>query len=259
MATRPHAANFQKKILANWQLYLLILLPLIHLIIFRYGPMYGAQIAFRDYNPLIGFQGSEWVGLKHFTRFIDSPIFLKLMYSTLSLSLYSLIAGFPIPILLALGLNYINNHHFKKTVQMATYIPNFISVVVMVGLLIQMTDIRLGVINQILRFFGQDPVYFFGKPEYFRSLYVWSGIWQTAGWNSIIYLSSLSGVDPELHEAAIIDGATKVQRIRHIDIPGILPTAVILFIMSFGSFMNVGFEKAFLMQNFVEYQCIRDH
>ncbi len=238
-----------KKIFNNWQLYLLILLPLAYIIIFKYVPMYGAQIAFRNYSPIHGFIGSPWVGMDHFARFLRSPMFSVLLVNTLSLSFYSLLAGFPFPILLALGLNYINNKFYKKTIQMVTYIPYFISVVVMVGILMQVLGPRFGLVNNVIRLMGGEPVDFFSRPEYFRSLYVWSGVWQQAGWGSIIYIAALAGIDQQLYEAAMIDGANKIKRIWHIDIPGIMPTAIIMLILNIGTFMSMGFEKAFLMQN----------
>ncbi len=238
-----------KKLLNNWQLYLLILLPLVYIIVFKYVPMYGAQIAFKNYSSIYGFWGSPWVGMDHFIRFVKSPMFSVLLVNTLSLSFYSLLAGFPFPIMLALGLNYIKNKYYKKTVQMVTYIPYFISVVVMVGILMQVLGPRFGLVNNIIRFVGGEPVDFFSRPEYFRSLYVWSGVWQQAGWGSIIYIAALAGIDPQLYEAAMIDGANKIKRIWHIDLPGLMPTAIIMLILNIGTLMNMGFEKAFLMQN----------
>jgi putative aldouronate transport system permease protein len=246
---KRQAAFYIRSIIGNWQLYLLLLLPLAYIIVFKYIPMYGAQIAFRNYNPIDGFLGSEWVGMTHLLRFIKSPTFPNLMINTLSLSLYNLVAGFPFPIILALALHYVANKRFKKVVQMATYIPNFISIVVIIGILVQILNIRTGVVNQAVQLLGNKPIDFFGRPEYFSSLFVWSGIWQTCGWSSVIYLSALSGIDPQLYEAAIIDGASKIRRIWHIDLPGILPMMVILLILSLGTFMSNGFEKVYLMQN----------
>jgi putative aldouronate transport system permease protein len=211
--------------------------------------MYGAQIAFRDFNVVDGITGSKWVGFNHFRRFFDSPIFRRVLFNTLGLSLYNLIAAFPFPILLALGLNYVNNRFIKKSVQMITYMPHFISIVVIIGIMMQMMNPTFGVINHVIKSLGMESVNFFGKPEYFKSLYVWSGVWQQAGWGTIIYLSALAGIDTQQHEAAIIDGANKIQRIWYVDIPGILPTVIILLILNVGNIMTLGFEKAFLMQN----------
>jgi ABC-type polysaccharide transport system permease subunit len=211
--------------------------------------MYGAQIAFRTYNPILGVTGSPWVGLRHFWRFLGSPLFPTLMGNTLGLNLYSLTAGFPMPIILALSLNYTRNLIFKKMVQTVSYIPHFISTVVMVSIVFQLLGTRFGVVNNAIGVLGGSSVDFMGVPGYFKSIYVWSGIWQNVGWGTIIYLAALSGIDPQLHEAAIMDGAGKIRRIVHIDIPSILPTATVLLILSFGSFMSTGFEKVLLMQN----------
>lgn len=246
---RKPKMNMMKQLKQNWQLYVLVALPILYIIIFKYIPMYGAQIAFRKFTPVKGITGSPWVGLANFIRFVKSPQFWVLTKNTLGLSIYSLIAGFPIPIILALALNYAVNQRFKKIVQMTTYIPHFISVVVMVGLLMQVLNTRTGAVNHIIKFFAGKPIDFIGNANYFRSLYVWSGIWQGAGWGSIIYIAALSGVSPELHEAATIDGATKLQRIWHVDIPSIIPTAVIMFILDAGKILSVGFEKVILMQN----------
>jgi putative aldouronate transport system permease protein len=233
----------------SWRLYVLLSLPLIYLLLFKYYPMYGAQIAFRDFTPVKGVTGSEWVGLKHFIRFFNSYEFSRLILNTLLLSVYSLIAGFPFPILLALSLNSIRQGAFKKSVQMITYAPHFISVVVMVGIILELLSPRTGLINNILRAFGVEPINFMGQPEYFKSIFVWSGVWQSVGFNCIIYLAALSSIDPSLHEAAIVDGASKIQRMWHIDLPGIMPVAIILLILNTGHIMDIGFEKVLLMQN----------
>lgn len=211
--------------------------------------MLGAVIAFKDFSISKGILASEWVGLKHFMRFFNSYEFWRLLGNTLSISFYTLIASFPFPIMLAVGLNYVRNERFKKTVQMVTYAPYFISIVVLVGLLFQFLDPRTGAINLVLSWFGAGPVNFMGEASMFQSVYVWSHVWQNVGFACIIYLATLSGIDPSLHEAAVIDGATKMQRIRHIDIPGILPIAVILLILNTGQIMETGFEKILLMQN----------
>jgi multiple sugar transport system permease protein/putative aldouronate transport system permease protein len=227
----------------------MILLPAAYIFIFKYVPMYGAQIAFRNYSPIFGFSASEWVGLANFRRFVSSPMFGTLLSNTLLLSLYNMAANIPFPILLAIGLNYVRGRHIKKTIQTVTYIPYFISIVVMVGILIQVLNPRYGVVNNAIRAFGGSPIDFFANPAYFRSLYVWSGVWQTAGWGSVIYIAALAGIDPQLHEAAIMDGADIWKRIAHVDFPGILPTVVIMLILSMGSVLSTGFEKALLMQN----------
>jgi putative aldouronate transport system permease protein len=238
-----------KNMLKVWQLYVLIFLPLAYIIVFKYVPMYGAQIAFRNFNAVKGIWGSEWVGFDNFIRFFQSYQFWTIMENTISLSLYQLIAGFPFPILLALSLNSVRNERFKKTVQMVTYAPHFISVIVMVGIIYQVLDPRIGIINEIIQLFGADPVNWIGREEYFQSIYVWSGIWQNVGFSCIIYLAALSSIDPSLHEAAVVDGASKIRRIWHIDLPGILPIIIILIILDMSRILEIGFEKVFLMQN----------
>jgi len=232
-----------------WQLYVLITLPVLYIIIFKYVPMYGAQIAFKDFVVSKGIWDSNWVGLKHFIRFFNSYEFGRVMKNTLVLSLYSLVAGFPFPIILALSLNMVRSRFFKKSVQMVTYAPHFISVVVMVGIIFELLDPRHGVVNHILQALGMEPVNFLGNPGYFKSIYVWSGIWQSVGFSCIIYLAALAGIDPSLHEAAVVDGASKWRRIWHIDIPGIMPVAIILLILNTGSMLEIGYEKVLLMQN----------
>ncbi|MDD4743060.1 MAG: ABC transporter permease subunit [Eubacteriales bacterium] len=237
------------KWLTNWELYLLLLLPVIYVLVFKYYPMYGAQIAFKDYRVTKGIFGSDWVGVKHFVSFFTNYQFSRIITNTLGINIYMLIAGFPAPVILALLLNYLPSRRFKKTVQMVTYVPYFISTVVMVALVIQFTSIRSGLINNVIELFGGQRIDMMGNKDLFWSLYVWSGIWQGTGYGSIIYIAALSSVDPELHEAAVVDGATLVQRIWHIDIPSIAPTIVILLILRCGNIINVGFEKTLLMQN----------
>ena len=233
----------------NYELYLLLIPVIIHLAIFSYYTMYGAQIAFRDFNPVDGFFRSPWVGLRHVRRFLNSPHFFQTLRNTMELSVYSLIIGFPLPIIMALILNQMANQRYKRFIQTVLYAPNFISVVVIVGMILIFLSPYQGPINGLIRQMGGNAIHFMGIPEMFSSIYVWSGVWQSAGWGMIIYLAALSGVSPELHEAAIIDGATKVQRICYVDLPTISPTIVILLILSLGSLVSVGFEKAFLMQN----------
>jgi putative aldouronate transport system permease protein len=238
-----------KAMKANYFLYIFLLPATVYILIFMYGPMYGIQIAFKDFVPVKGIWGSNWVGLKHFSNFFGSPRFGILIKNTLTVSIYMLLVGFPVPILLALVLNYTPRQGLKRFAQTVSYAPHFISTVVLVGMLNIFLSPRSGFINNLLSRLGIQPIFFMGTPSWFKHLYVWSGVWQSAGWNSIIYLAAFSGVSPELHEAAIIDGANKFQRIWNIDIPTIMPTMVILLIMNFGSIMNIGYEKVFLMQN----------
>jgi putative aldouronate transport system permease protein len=233
----------------EWQLWVIVSLPLAWLVIFRYIPMYGAQIAFKDFSIVQGIIGSPWAGLKYFRRFVESYQFTRIIGNTIGLSLYHLFAGFPLPILLAIALNEAGNRTYKKTVQMITYAPHFISTVVVVAIIMQFLDPRIGMIPRVILSMGIDPGNIMGKAEYFKTIYVLSDLWQHTGYGSIIYLAALSSIDPTLHEAAIVDGASRMQRIVHIDFPGILPTAVILLILRAGRIMNVGFEKVYLLQN----------
>lgn len=239
----------RKGILKNYELYLFILPALIYFLVFHYGPMYGIQIAFKDFAANKGIWGSPAVGFKHFQVFLDSFYFWTIIRNTLGITLYTLAVGFPIPILLALMINEVKTGTFKRVVQTVTYAPHFISTIVMVGMILIFLSPSTGIVNQVIQALGMKPVFFISRPEYFKSLYVWTGVWQNTGWNSIIYLAALAGIDTQLHEAAMMDGATKLQRIRHINIPGILPTVIILLILNTGNMMNVGFEKVFLMQN----------
>ena len=211
--------------------------------------MVGVQIAFKDFMMGDTIFNAPWIGFANFQRFFNYYHFWQLIRNTLSISVYQLIAGFPIPIVFALALNATNRIGLKKTVQYITYMPYFISTVVIIGLMMQLLNPRIGIINLAIQALGGSRVDYFSKPQLFSSLYVWSGIWQYFGWNSIIYIAALSGISPELHESAMIDGASRFKRILYIDIPGILPTMIILLIMNFGSVMSVGFEKVFLMQN----------
>jgi multiple sugar transport system permease protein/putative aldouronate transport system permease protein len=211
--------------------------------------MYGAQIAFKNYVVTKGIAGSEWVGFKHFERFFHSYDFWRVMKNTLLLSFYQMLVGFPFPIMLALCLNSVNVRWFKKTVQMVTYAPHFISTVVMVGMILQFLNPRTGIINVVRDLMGLEQINFMGVPGYFKHIFVWTDIWQNMGFACIIYLAALSSIDPSLHEAAIVDGATRVQRMRHIDLPGIMPIAVILLILNMGNMLDTGYEKVLLMQN----------
>lgn len=242
-------AYYTRKFLRSWQLYLLLALPLLWLAVFQYLPMYGAQIAFRNFLPGDKMWEADWVGLLNFERFFESTMFVRLLRNTLSISLYSLAVGFPIPIIFALSLNQLRNGLFKKSVQMVSYAPYFISTVVMVGMLLQFLDLRHGPINIILTALGMQPIHFMGEVSMFQSIYVWSGVWQFTGFNTVIYLAALSTIDPALHEAAVVDGANRLQRILNIDLPGIMPTAITLLILNMGQVINVGFEKIYLMQN----------
>lgn len=239
----------RRKIRNSWQLYVLLILPVVQLLLFNYWPMLGVQIAFRNYNPVDGIWGSPWVGLENFERFIHSYQFWPIIRNTLILHGYALAATFPLPIILALALNHVRRKWFSRTVQMITYAPHFISTVVVVGMLFVLLDPQTGIMHFALDAIGLPTPDLLNNPEWFRHLYVWSGAWQTMGFAAIIYLAALAGIDPGLHEAAIVDGASKLKRIWHIDLPGIAPIAIILLILSMGSALTTGFEKVLLMQN----------
>lgn len=238
-----------KMLRGDAQVYIMLLLPLIWLFVFSYLPMYGVLIGFTRYNIAKGLGESTWVGFQNFSRFFSTPSAMSTVTNTIAVSLYALIAGIPCPIILAILLNECHNLPYKKTVQMITYAPYFISTVVMVAMMMQLLDQHTGIVNRAIKALGFEPVNFLAKKGMFRHLYVWSGVWQSTGFNAIIYISALNAVDPAQHEAAIIDGASRLQRIWYIDLPCIVPTATILFILNCGSIMNVGFEKVYLMQN----------
>lgn len=233
----------------NWQLYVMILPTLLYLLIFCYGPMYGIQLAFKDYMAVEGIWASPFVGLKHFRRLFDSYYFGRLIYNTLKINICSLIFGFPVPIIFALMLNELGGKRYKRVIQTVSYAPHFISTVVMVSMVTMFLSPTNGIINKFIGVFGKEPVYFMGEKEWFVPVYVISGIWQGLGWSSIIYIAALSNVDREVQEAAVIDGATRMQRIWHVTIPCILPTIIIMLINQVGHLMSIGFEKVLLMQN----------
>lgn len=232
-----------------YQLYIMVLPAVIVIFLFNYIPMYGVQIAFREFDPARGLTGGDFVGLKYFNKFINSFQFKDLIKNTFFLSLYTIVAGFPVPIVLALVINQIKKARLKKIIQTVSYMPHFISLIVLVGMLSIFLSPSSGIIGHIFRIIGLQPVNFMGVPKYFRTIYVLSDIWQHAGWNSIIYIAALSSIDPSLYEAAEVDGANKWQKLIMIDIPSLVPTIIILLILNSGNIMNVGFEKVYLMQN----------
>jgi len=233
----------------SYQLYILAAIPLAWLIIWRYIPMYGAQIAFRRFRAIDGIWGSQWVGFDQFIRFFEHHMFWTVIQNTLTISIYQLLAGFPFPIILALMLNNCLRVRYKKTAQMITYMPFFISVVVMVGIIIQFLSPHVGVINHIIVGLGGTARDFMAEPALFSSIFVWSIIWQNTGFGTVVYLAALAGVDNTLHESAMMDGASRFRRMLSIDLRAILPTMAVLLILNAGQLMNVGFERAFLMQN----------
>lgn len=243
-AVAVHQKPLKRRILANWQLYAMLLIPVVITIIYKYIPMYGIQIAFRDYKASQGYLGSEWVGLQWFERFFSSPNCIRMIKNTVLLSLYSLLWSFPIPIILALMINQLRFQRFKRVVQTVLYAPHFISIMVVCGMIKIFLSPSGGLINLLLG----TSIDFMTEASAFRTIYIASGIWQDAGWGMIVYMATLSNIDTSHYEAAKIDGASVFQRIRYIDIPELIPTIVLMLIMSAGNLMNVGFEKVWLLQ-----------
>ena len=235
----------------DWQLWAILIFPIIYYAVFDYGPMYGIQIAFRDFRPRAGITGSDWVGIKWFVKFLTSPNFGLILKNTVVLSLYAMVVSFPIPIIFALILNALESKKYKSFAQTVTYLPHFISMVVMISILQMIFSPVSGIYGNVYRLLGGEgyPTDFRGLASSFRHLYVWSGIWQELGWSTIIYTSALSAVSQEHHEAAMVDGASRLKRIWHIDLPTIMPTIATLLILRFGSLIGVGFEKTFLLQS----------
>lgn len=243
-------SRLRRDFMRDWQLHLLIFFPLVYILIFSYWPMYGAQIAFRDFSPRKGILESEWVGLQWFVKFLTNYNFKQVFTNTLALSFGSILLSFPLPIIFALLLNTVENERFKKFVQNVTYIPHFLSIMVLVSIMRQFFNPVSGIYGTAYRLLGGVgyPADFFGMPGAFRATYILSGIWQQLGWNTIIYMAALSAVSPEFHEAAIMDGASRWKRILYVDFPAIAPTVCTMLILRCGSVMSVGFEKAYLMQ-----------
>ncbi|MEU6782987.1 ABC transporter permease subunit [Nonomuraea angiospora] len=249
-ARRPAGARGAgRHVRRYWQLWLMVLPAVGFVAVFMYVPMYGIQLAFREFDFTAGLTGGEWVGLKYFRQFFDSPLFWPLLKNTFVIAFTTLVVGFAAPILLALMINQIAGGRRKRVMQTATYLPHFISIVVIVGMLQAFLNPSSGLLTRVLAPFGLDGVNFLGDTAAFVPVYVISDVWQHCGWNSIIYLAALSRVDPQLYEAAKVDGANRLQLIRHVDIPSIVPTMVILLILTMGGVLNTGFEKVWLMQN----------
>lgn len=249
--TKPSAGRrLWRRIMNHWEFYLLLVPMFVIIFVFKYVPMYGVQIAFKDFKASLGIMGSPWSQplTKHFMKFFNSYNFSRLVINTFLLSFETLILSFPLPIILALMLNQVPNKKFQRTVQTVVYAPHFISVMVLAGMLHIFLSPYGGLVNLVINMFGVESIYFLGDAKWFRPVYIISGIWQDTGWGTIIYLATLSGVNVELYEAATVDGANKLQRIWHIDVPALMPTIITLFIMNFGNLMSVGFEKAYLLQ-----------
>lgn len=234
-------------------MYVMVLPVIIFYVLFSYKPMYGALIAFKDYRPALGFSGSPWVGVENFSRFFNGIYFGRLVKNTILLSFFNLLFGFPAPIILALMLNEVRNEKFKSFVQTITYLPHFISLVVVAGIITTFC-MSTGLINNIIVLFGGKASPLLQNPKYYRTIYIVSGIWQQVGWGSIIYLSALAGVDSQLYEAAAIDGAGKWKQMIHVTLPGIAPTIVIMLLMRIGQLMSMGYEKTILLYNPSTYE-----
>ena len=247
------AAPKKKSVMRNWRLYVMCAPAVIYFILFAYKPMYGILISFQDYNVVKGISGSPWVGFKHFEKFLFDDYFWTLVRNTLLINIYNLLWGFPAPIILAILLNELRSERFKKVIQNISYLPHFISTVVVCGMLVNFLSSD-GLVNQIVKFFGGESIQFLMYPQYFRTIYVASGIWQSVGWNSIIYLAALTGIDAEMFEAALIDGANRWHRIRYITLPSIAPTISIMLILNLGRLMNLGHEKILLLYNGSTYE-----
>jgi len=242
-----------KRIKDSKYLYLMFFLPFLYFVIFKYGPMFGLLIAFKDYNVFEGVWGSKWVGFAHFKAFLSDEYFWKLVRNTVVINIYMLIFYFPAPIILALLLNEVRHSLFKKAVQSISYLPHFLSTVVVCGMIVNLLSSE-GLVNRIIQFFGGERIPFLMLPEWFRTIYVSSEIWQRVGWGSIIYLAALTGIDPHLYEAAKMDGANRRQQAWYITLPGIAPVISILFLLTLGEIMSVGFEKILLLYNGSTYE-----
>lgn len=244
----------RKQIWKSRYLYLLLLPCLAWYLIFMYGPMYGLQIAFKDFMPFLGIEGSKWVGFKHFISFFESEYFWRLIKNTVGISLYSIVVGFPVPIILALLMNEVGNKYFKKGIQTIAYMPHFISSVVVVSIVNALLSPSTGLLNQIIETFGGEAIYFMAEPKYFKTIYVLQDIWKSAGYNSIVYLAALTSIDPTMYEAATVDGASKWDKLVRITLPSLLPTIIIMLILRMGTVFSVGYERIMLMYNEATYE-----
>ncbi len=247
-------SSLYKNTVENKYLLILILPVFIYYIIFHYLPMYGVLIAFKNYRPGKGLFAGDWVGFKWFISFFKSYYFPRLIRNTFLLSFYGLLWGFPVPIIFALALNEVKNSVFKRTVQTISYLPHFISVVVVVGMMFNFLSPTSGIINNFIKSMGKEPISFLNDARWFRTLYISSGIWQSFGWDSIVYLAAIAGIDPQLYEASKIDGCNRIQQVLYVTIPGILPTIIILLILRCGNLLSVGYEKIILMYNPATYE-----
>ena len=245
---KPLGTRIGQTVIRDWQLWALMLPALVYFIVFCYFPMYGVQIAFKDYKAAFGIEGSKWVYFKHFEKFFSSYYCGRMFANTFLLNLFGLIFGFPIPVLLAIMLNQLNNRHFKGFAQTAIYVPHFVSTVVLAGMIYLFFSPTNGIINHLITAAGGKSIYFIMEPGWFRPLFIGSEIWQNAGWNTILYIATLSSIDPQLYEAATIDGASRWDKIRHIDIPHLVPITVMMLILNCGSLLSSNTDKALLLQ-----------
>jgi putative aldouronate transport system permease protein len=245
----PAAAKRKPYLLRYWQIYTMVLPGLIYFILFKYVPMAGIVIAFQDYNVFTGITGSPFVGLKHFVNLFTYPEFLRVLKNTLLISIYQIVIGFPAPILLALFMNEVRRMAFKRTVQTVLYLPHFLSWVIVGGLVINFLSPSSGMVNDVLRWLGKEPVFFMQEPDYFRSIVVISGIWKEVGWGTIIYLAALAGIHPERYEAAEVDGAGKLRQAISITLPALLPTIMVLLLLRIGHVLDLGFEQIYMLLN----------
>ena len=249
VATPQRKKSVWTKMGRHWQFYLIVALPMLYFILFKYVPMYGILLGFKRYRVSKGIWGSPWVGFYQFAKFFKNPSSLRIMYNTFLLSMYALVSSIPLAVILAIALNETRSKLWRKSVQMITYAPYFISTVVMVAILMQFLDPALGLFNTVRGLLGKESLNYMGEAKLFKHIYVWSALWQNTGYNAIIYLAALTGINPELYEAARVDGVNKFQKIWYVDLPCIQNTIIIMFIMNMGFVMSLGFEKAFLMQN----------
>lgn len=246
--------RLKKQIERNWQLYLLLVPAFVVTALFRYGPMYGILYAFQDFDPVVGFLRSPWVGFAHFIEMFHFIKFWQLIRNTLVINIWNLLINFPAPIILAILINEIRSKHFRKIIQTISYLPYFISTVVVIGILVQFTTPSTGIISYLFKAVGAEPINFFAEPAWMVPIYVISGLWKDVGWGSIIFLAALASIDTTLYEAAIVDGASRFKRIIYVSIPGIMPVIVIMFIFAIGNMMSINFEKILLMQRPITYE-----
>lgn len=262
--TRPHSSGIMMALLRNkrrwshlkqyWDLYLIMIPGVLYFIVFKYFPMWGVLIAFKDYSIFAGFGESTWVGLQHFKSMLEDPQFYQVFRNTVIISLYKLVWGFPGPIILALLLNEIRSMFYKRSIQTLAYLPHFLSWVIIGGILTNLLSPTSGAVNEVLGWFGLEPIFFLADPQWFRAVLVISDIWKEVGWGAIIYLAALAGIDSQLYEAAVMDGASKWKQLLHITIPSIMGTIVVLFLLRLGHVLDVGFEQIFVLYNSLVYE-----